>query len=84
MKKWMFLAYDLVKIKFTQKRSGIENTSDCCMRNSNLDNQIWKILLFGLYLNDAYVYAWFPINGGNIRHFDRFEMKLIWSLDLIE
>ena len=51
-----------------KKRTGIENTSDCCMRNSNLDNQIWKILLFGLHLYDAYVCAWFPINGRNIRY----------------
>ena len=53
----MLLVYDLEKIKLTQKRTGIENTSDCCMRNSNLDNQIWKILLFGLHLYDAYVCA---------------------------
>ena len=47
----MLLVYDLEKIKLTQKRTGIENSSDCCMRNSNLDNQIWKILLFGLHLH---------------------------------
>ena len=53
----MFLVYDLEKIKLTQKSFGIENTSDCCMRNSNLDNQIWTKILFGLHLYDANVCA---------------------------